>query len=50
MSDADRDVAELAEVAQRDFAAVVNAVLAHAVMGWGLGLDGLGLEAGVEGY
>jgi hypothetical protein len=50
MSDADRGVAELAEVAQRDFAAVVNAVLADAVMGWGLGLDGLGLEAVVEGY
>jgi hypothetical protein len=44
VGDADRDVAELAEVAESDLAGGVNLVVADAVVdGWGL-LCGLGLD------
>ena len=50
MGGADRDVAELAEVAEGDLAGGVDAVVANPVMGRCLGQNGLGLDASVESH
>jgi len=48
VSSADRDVAELAEVAEGDLAVSVDAVIAHPVVGWLGKLGRSGFESGTE--